>query len=63
MAKIFLTELTVEELAELLNKMEPFAVKFDSQYDKITLEPKEARALIRWIDHYKRLLRQAEVNS
>jgi len=58
MAKVFLTELTTEELTALLNKHEPFAVKFGSQFGKITLEPKEARALIRWIEHYKRMRRE-----
>lgn len=52
-----------EELAFILNREEPFAVRFgfDEDRGQVTLNLAEARALLRWIAHYKRMLHPFDV--
>ncbi len=55
------TNFTPEQLAAQLNKIEPFAVRFGYTAYEVTLSPPEARALIRWIEHYIRV--REELNN
>ena len=41
-----------EDLARMLNQVEPFATVFGFTEDKVTLDPNQARALLNWVLNY-----------